>query len=31
MEHRFDVKATSESHFSWIRTRMSLERTLMSF
>lgn len=28
---RFDVKATSDSHFSWIRTRLSLERTLMSW
>jgi putative membrane protein len=29
--HRFDVRATSDSHFSWLRTRMSLERTLMSW
>lgn len=28
---RFAVKATAESHFSWLRTRMSLERTLMSW
>jgi inner membrane protein YidH len=28
---RFEVKATSDSHFSWIRTRLSLERTLMSW
>jgi putative membrane protein len=27
---RFAVKATSDSHFSWIRTRLSVERTLMS-
>jgi putative membrane protein len=30
-EHRFEVKPTAESHFSWMRTRMSLERTLMSW
>ena len=29
--HRFDVKATAESHFSWLRTRLSIERTLMSW
>ena len=28
--HRFDVKATADSHFSWLRTRLSVERTLMS-
>jgi putative membrane protein len=28
---RFDVRPTAESHFSWLRTRMSLERTLMSW
>jgi putative membrane protein len=28
---RFEVKATAESHFSWLRTRLSLERTLMSW
>jgi putative membrane protein len=27
---RFLVKATADSHFSWIRTRLSVERTLMS-
>ena len=27
---RFIVKATTDSHFSWLRTKMSLERTLMS-
>jgi putative membrane protein len=31
MPHRFDVKATAESHFSWLRTRLSVERTLMSW
>jgi putative membrane protein len=29
--HHFDVKVTSDSHFSWLRTRLSLERTLMSW
>ncbi len=28
---KFDVRPTAESHFSWLRTRMSLERTLMSW
>ncbi|TAU72754.1 YidH family protein [Rhizobium leguminosarum] len=28
---RFEVKATAESHFSWLRTRLSVERTLMSW
>ena len=28
--HRFDVKVTADSHFSWVRTRLSVERTLMS-
>jgi putative membrane protein len=28
--HRFEVKVTAESHFSWLRTRLSVERTLMS-
>jgi putative membrane protein len=28
---RFAVKATAESHFSWLRTRLSVERTLMSW
>ncbi|MEQ9811775.1 MAG: DUF202 domain-containing protein [Azospirillaceae bacterium] len=28
---RFEVRTTSDSHFSWIRTRLSLERTLMSW
>src|SRR3984885_9310620 len=27
---RFEVRATADSHFSWLRTRLSLERTLMS-
>lgn len=28
---RFDVRPTADSHFSWLRTRMSVERTLMSW
>jgi putative membrane protein len=28
---RFAVKATSDSHFAWLRTRLSLERTLMAW
>ena len=28
---RFAVHATSDSHFSWIRTRLSIERTLMAW
>src|SRR6185503_18432543 len=30
-EPRFLVRPTSDSHFSWLRTRLSLERTLMSW
>ena len=28
---RFQVHTTSDSHFSWIRTRLSVERTMMSW
>jgi len=28
---RFEVRATADSHFSWLRTRLSIERTLMSW
>jgi putative membrane protein len=28
---RFEVRMTTDSHFSWIRTRLSLERTLMAW
>ena len=28
---RFTVRVTSDSHFSWVRTRLSLERTMMSW
>jgi putative membrane protein len=30
-QERFQVKVTSDSHFAWIRTRLSLERTMMSW
>jgi putative membrane protein len=29
--HRFDVHHTADTHFSWLRTRLSVERTLMSW
>src|SRR5579872_4107526 len=28
---RFAVRATTDSHFGWIRTRLSVERTLMAW
>src|SRR5215475_9132618 len=28
---RFEVRVTSDSHFSWVRTRLSLERTMMAW
>ena len=28
---RFQVKPTSDSHFSWLRTRLAVESTLMSW
>src|SRR5215831_19501943 len=28
---RFTVRVTSDSHFGWIRTRLSVERTMMSW
>ena len=28
---RFDVRVTADTHFGWIRTRLSLERTMMSW
>jgi putative membrane protein len=28
---RFEVRTTSDSHFSWLRTRLSVERTMMSW
>lgn len=30
-EDRFTVKTTSDSHFAWLRTRLSLERTMMAW
>src|SRR5262245_19716962 len=29
--NRFDVRTTADSHFGWLRTRLALERTLMSW
>ena len=29
--HRFEVRPTADSHFAWIRTRLAIERTLMSW
>jgi len=29
--NRFAVRATAESHFSWLRTRLSVERTMMAW
>ena len=31
MEERFEVKAGTGDHFAWVRTRLSVERTLMSW
>jgi putative membrane protein len=28
---RFEVKGDAPTHFAWLRTRMSMERTLMSW
>jgi putative membrane protein len=28
---RFDVRVTADSHFAWLRTRLSVERTMMSW
>ncbi len=28
---RFEVRATADSHFSWVRTRLAVERTLMAY
>jgi len=28
---RFDIKPTASDHFSWLRTRLSVERTMMSW
>jgi putative membrane protein len=29
--NRFELRPTAEGHFSWIRTRLSLERTMMAW
>jgi putative membrane protein len=28
---RFEVRVTADSHFGWLRTRFSIERTMMAF
>jgi putative membrane protein len=28
---RFDVRVTADSHFSWLRTRLAIENTLMAY
>src|SRR5437868_11191258 len=28
---RFEVRVTTDSHFAWVRTRLSVERTMMSW
>jgi putative membrane protein len=28
---RFEVRVTTDSHFAWVRTRLALERTIMSW
>ncbi len=30
-ERKFEVRMTADSHFSWVRTRLSVERTLMAW
>jgi len=30
-DQRFEVRVTADTHFGWLRTRLSLERTLMSW
>ena len=31
VQGRFEVRSTSDSHFSWLRTRLAVERTLMAW
>jgi putative membrane protein len=31
MSDRFEAKATASDHFAWMRTRLALERTLLSW
>jgi putative membrane protein len=28
---RFEVRATADSHFAWVRTRLAVDRTLMAY
>lgn len=28
---RFEIKATASDHFAWLRTRLSIERTMMAW
>ena len=30
-QHRFEVRPTADTHFGWLRTRLSVERTLMAW
>jgi putative membrane protein len=30
-DDRFEVKATAQAHFAWVRTRLALERTMMAW
>src|SRR3954454_5005150 len=30
-QDRFEVRVTADSHFAWLRTRLSVERTMMSW
>jgi putative membrane protein len=30
-DHRFEVRPTAADHFAWLRTRLALERTIMSW
>lgn len=29
--NRFEVRVTADSHFAWLRTRLAVERTMMSW
>lgn len=29
--NRFEVRASASDHFAWVRTRLALERTIMSW
>ena len=28
---RFEVRATANDHFAWLRTRLAVERTMMAY